>query len=86
LDGHKKVVDLNKGNTYGSHLNFWQEISVQEYGTVEYWIRLTDVNQATGYSIMNGQNLGTSDFTQIKIVQINLIFCSIGPMIIITLI
>jgi len=47
LDGHNKVLDLNKGNTYGSHLTMGQNFSAQEYGTIEFWLRTTDVTEKT---------------------------------------
>ncbi|MFX1427571.1 MAG: zinc ribbon domain-containing protein [Promethearchaeota archaeon] len=56
LDGHNKVLDLNKGNTYGSHLIIGQNFSAQEYGTIEFWLRTTDVSEKTEI-ILRDENL-----------------------------
>ncbi|MHA1931361.1 MAG: hypothetical protein ACW96X_02410 [Promethearchaeota archaeon] len=53
LDGHEKVLDLNKGNTYGSHLIMSQNFSAQEYGTIEFWLRTTDVTEKTEIILRN---------------------------------
>jgi len=56
LDGHEKVLDLNKGNTYGSHLHTWHNFSDQEFGTIEFWLRTTDVTEATEFILRNRNN------------------------------
>ena len=53
LDGHKKVVDLYKGNTYGSHLHMWNNFSDQEYGCIEFWIRTTDLTERSEFIVRN---------------------------------
>ncbi|MFX1278701.1 MAG: zinc ribbon domain-containing protein [Promethearchaeota archaeon] len=54
LDGHNKVVDLNKGDTFGNHLHFYHYFSAQTHGTIEFWLRTTDVNEGSVFSIMEG--------------------------------
>ena len=56
LDGHEKVLDLNKGNTYGSHLLAGHNFSDQEFGTIEFWLRTTDVTEATEFILRNRNN------------------------------
>lgn len=55
LDGHKKVLHMDKGNTYGDNNNINQYFkSVQEYGTIEFWARTTDVSQESAWHLKSG--------------------------------
>ncbi|MFX1566909.1 MAG: hypothetical protein ACFFCV_00920 [Promethearchaeota archaeon] len=45
LDGHKKILDLDDPITYG-HVSMRNNLSIpQTYGTMEYWVRSTDINR-----------------------------------------
>ena len=55
LDGHKKVIHMDKGNTYGDNNNLFQNFSkVQDYGTIELWGRTTDVSQESSWHLKSG--------------------------------
>ncbi|MHA2185640.1 MAG: hypothetical protein ACXAAI_11625, partial [Promethearchaeota archaeon] len=54
LDGHKNVIDMNKGNTYGDNYNLYQYFSEpQEYGAIELWIRTTDPSEGSHFHLQN---------------------------------
>jgi hypothetical protein len=55
LDGHKKVIHMDKGNTYGDNNNLNQYFkSVQEFGTIEFWARTTDIDQESAWHLKSG--------------------------------
>ncbi len=52
LDGHKRVIDIYKGDTYGSDHNLDQDfIENQEFGEIEFWTRASTLTAAI--SVMN---------------------------------
>jgi len=54
LDGHRKVVDINKENTYGTVHNLDQNFTkAQEFGEVELWIRTTQLEEEPAVAIMS---------------------------------
>jgi len=54
LDGHKMVLDMNKGNTYGDNYNLYQYFSEpQVYGAIELWMRTTDALEGSHYHLQN---------------------------------
>ncbi|MFX1591761.1 MAG: hypothetical protein ACFFCL_03615 [Promethearchaeota archaeon] len=55
LDGHKKVLSMDKGDTYGSNnhvVQFFDE--TQEYGTIEFWGRTNNVSQESSWHLKSG--------------------------------
>ena len=55
LDGHKKVLHMDKGDTYGdnNYLNQYFK-SIQEHGTIEFWGRTTDTSQESSWHLKSG--------------------------------
>jgi len=50
LGGHKKIIDMNKGNTGGQNYNLYQYFAEPpEYGTIELWVRADDVSEGSDY-------------------------------------
>jgi hypothetical protein len=55
LDGHKKVLHMDKGNTIGTDnhmVQFFDE--TQEYGTLEFWARTNDVSEESSWHLKSG--------------------------------
>lgn len=55
LDGHKKVLHMDKGNTYGDNNNLYHNFtSVRDHGIIEFWGRTTDVTQESSWHLKCG--------------------------------
>jgi hypothetical protein len=60
LDGHKNVFHMDKGDTYGISNNALQYFDeVQEYGTIEFWARTTNMLEESSWHLKSG---GTNQF------------------------
>ncbi|MFX1566908.1 MAG: hypothetical protein ACFFCV_00915 [Promethearchaeota archaeon] len=55
IDGHQKVLELYDNNNAGAGLvKLWNNFSsVQVYGTVEFWWRISDASQAGAFRLAN---------------------------------
>ncbi|MFX1343460.1 MAG: hypothetical protein ACFFAI_00015 [Promethearchaeota archaeon] len=55
LDGHKKILHMDKGNTFGDNNNMVNYFkSAQQYGTIEFWARTTDVSKESSWHLKSG--------------------------------
>ena len=54
IDGHKDVVELYDNHTGFSNAHVIKNISSQNYGTIEWWMRYDDSSKLYGFRLDNG--------------------------------